>query len=78
MAYTDGTAAQASSKLNHAWHLQLDGIGVPTRFLCVQRAQRVDEAKIDTIELSSRIEVKHKVRSNGSRSSVTNNGDGEH
>ena len=43
--------------------------------MCVQRAQRIKETEIDSVELISRIEVKHKERNNDdSGRSVTGNG----
>jgi hypothetical protein len=62
-----------------AGQLQYGGLGAPTRCLCVQRAQRVEETEMDSVELISRTELKHKARnSGGSRNSVTGNGGGKH
>ena len=44
--------------------------------MCVQRAQRIKETEIDSVELISRIEVNHKASNSAdSRSTVAGDGD---
>ena len=70
MSYTDKNGS--ASEQTMAGQLQYGGLGAPTRCLCVQRAQRVEEAEMDSVELISRTELKHKARNSGSsRNSVT-------
>lgn len=74
MAYTNANGGARELKAR-PWQLQYDGLGTPTRFLCVQRGQRVEEAETNSIVLISK-KVKHKVRNNGDSRSLVAKGRG--